>query len=193
MRSTAGLAMRRKVNCHGLALAISFTLSGVAQTAPSIQQGDLELRLQPEDVRSNVPTAFTFLIVNRSDHEMRLPMPALERGDASHGTIWLHLTFVPSRHSSTPSQLRGGGFNDYIYQPILDRVRSWKVLRPGESISLGTTHDRVIAGEAGTYDYWAYYDPPGMPKVDEEVLQKAGIDYPKAELESTHVKFVRKQ
>jgi hypothetical protein len=187
------MVMRSKLNCLGLALAISFTFSGVAQTAHSIKQGDLELRLQPEDVRMNVPKAFTFLIVNRSDHEVRLPMPAIERGDAPHGTIWLRLNFVPSRPGTTPSQLLGGGVNDYTYQPILDRVRTWKVLRPGESLSLGTINDRVIAGEAGTYDYWAYYYPPGMPKADEEVLQKAGIDFPKAELESTHVKFVKKQ
>ncbi len=51
----------------------------------------------------------------------------------------------------------------------------------------------MIAGEAGAHDYRAYYYPPGMPKADEEVLEKAGIDFPKAELESTHVKFVKKR
>jgi len=32
-----------------------------------------------------------------------------------------------------------------------------------------------------------------MPKADEEVLQKAGIEFPKAELESTHLKFLKKR
>jgi hypothetical protein len=32
-----------------------------------------------------------------------------------------------------------------------------------------------------------------MTKGDEEVLQKTGIDYPKKELGSAHVKFVKKR
>ncbi|MEO8736761.1 MAG: hypothetical protein ABI380_09500 [Edaphobacter sp.] len=118
-------------------------------------------------------------------------MPALERGDVPHGTIWLRLNFVPLIPGMPPSP-RLGGINDYRYQPILARVQTWKVLRPGESLIVGTVNDRVIAGKAGTYDYWADYYPPGMSKVDEELLQKAGIDFPKATLESTHVKFVKK-
>jgi len=131
------------------------------------------------------------VIVNRSNHDVRLPMRALGCGDGPHGTIWLRLNFVPSKPGPIP--LGHGCVRDYAYQPILDRVRNWKILRPGESLILETISYRVKAYEAGTYDYWAYYYPPGMPKADEDVLQRAGIDFPKAELESTHVKFVKKR
>ncbi len=181
--------MRTNLKLLGLAMALNITLSGAGQTAHRVPPENLELRLQPEAVRINIPQAFTVLIVNRSDHDMRLPMPDHECRDVALGTILLGFNFVPAKPGPTP--LGHGCFKDYAYQPILDRVRSWKVLRPGESLSLETIS--VKAGEAGTYDYWAHYYPPGMPKADEEVLQKAGIDFPKAELESTHVKFVRKR
>jgi hypothetical protein len=173
----------------GFALSVSFALCGFAQTPIKVQPGNLELRLQPESVRSNIPQAFTVLIVNRSDHDMRIPMPSLECGDVAHGTVGLRLHVKPLH--SGPIEPTQGCFKDFGYQPILDRVKEWKVLRPEESVSLGTINDRVIA--PGAYEYWAYYYPPGMPKADEDLLQKAGIDFPRNELESAHVKFVKKR
>jgi hypothetical protein len=157
-----------------------------------VPTGNLELRLEPESVQKNIPKAFTVLIVNKSDHEVRLPMPSFESGDVRHGTVWLRLNFVPLKRGVLP-ELQAGGINDFLYQPISERVKGWKVLGPGESLNLETISGRILAQDAGSYDYWAYYYPPGMTKGDEEVLQKAGIDYPKKELESAHVKFVKKR
>ena len=119
-------------------------------------------------------------------------MPSFESGDVPHGTVWLRLNFVPLKRGVLP-ELQAGGINDFFYQPILERVKGWKVLGPGESLNLATISDRILAQDAGSYDYWAYYYPPGMTKGDEEVLQKTGIDYPKKELGSAHVKFVKKR
>lgn len=79
----------------GAALALSLPLWGFAQTPLTIEPTILELRLQPESVRKHIPQAFTVLIVNKSHHEVRLPMPSLECGDVPHGTVRLHVKFKP--------------------------------------------------------------------------------------------------
>lgn len=171
----------------GAALALSLPLWGFAQTPLTIEPTILELRLQPESVRKHIPQAFTVLIVNKSHHEVRLPMPSLECGDVPHGTVRLHVKFKPFKAGG--SALVSGCFKDFVYQPILDRLKQWKVLGPGESLVL--MNNAILARATGVYKYWASYIPPGMPKADEEVLQNARVDFPKSELESPHVSFVR--
>ena len=171
----------------GATLALGLSLWGFAQTVAPVGPTILELRLQPEISRSNIPQAFTVLIVNKSDHDVRLPIPTPKCGDVPHGTISLHVNYKPPKDGM--SVLESGCVNDFGYQPILDRLKSWKVLGPGESLPL--MNDHVLAQDAGVYEYWASYIPPGMPKADEDVLQKAGIDFPKSALESSHVSFTR--
>ena len=170
----------------GAALALSLPLWGFAQT-PVTNPTVLELRLQPESVQKHIPQAFTVLIVNKSDHEVRLPMPSLACGDVPHGTVRLHVKFKPFKGGG--SALDSGCIKDFGYQTILDRLKQWKVLGPGESLVLMS--NGILAHDSGVYEYWASYIPPGMPKADEEVLQNVRVDFPKSELESTHVSFVR--
>ena len=161
-----------------------------AQTSPAPQPKNLELQLRSEPVQTKIPTAFTILIVNNTDHDLYLPIPSLECGDVPHGAVWLRLNFkslVPG-----PVGFVHGCAKNFLYQPIIDRVKKWKHLGPGESLSLATITDRILAQGAGTYDYWAFYYPPGMPKADEDLLQQAGIDFPRNALKSNHLKFVKK-
>src|SRR5689334_22552821 len=55
----------------------------------------LELRLEPEESGGGVPASFTFLLVNRSSHEVRVPTPAIQCEDSFDGSVELQLDFKP--------------------------------------------------------------------------------------------------
>ncbi len=171
----------------GVALALGLSLSGFAQTSATTRRIILELRLESELNQDKTPQTLTVLIVNKGDHDVRLPVPSIACDDIPYGTVALHFRFKPIMKST--NLLEGGCINDYGYTPILDRLKGWKVLGPGESLSLMTKH--VLAQDAGAYEYWASYIFPGMPQADEDVLQNAGIDFPKSTLESSHLSFTR--
>ena len=170
-------------------LALCCSLWGFAQSVGSDGASVLELHLDPELGQNKIPVAFTVSIVNKGDHDIHLPLPNQMCADVPFGTVRLHVNYKP--YKAGMSAPEAGCVSDYGYTPILDRVKGWKVLHPGQSLSLKNAS--VVAQDAGTYDVWASYDPPGMPKADEEVLQKAGIDYPQSSLESSHVTFIRKR
>ncbi len=182
--------MRAALKIAGTLFAIGLTACGAAQTTAPATPGKLELRLQPGSVDKKIPQAFTVQLVNGTDHDVRVPTPSLDCGDVPHGTVWLRLAFKPFTPGA--ARLDHGCATDFIYSPVSDVIKSWKVLRPGESVTLVTINDRVLAHEAGSYDYWVHYEPPGMPEADQEWLRTAGIDYPKGELDSAHVKFVKR-
>jgi hypothetical protein len=126
--------------------------------------------------------------VNRTDRDVRVPIPSVECGDVPHGTVWLRLSF----RSSTPGppEVGRGCVKDFLYSPISERINQWKVLHPGERLVLAMVNARALVPAAGSYDYWAHYYPPGVPETDREWLREAGIEYPKEGLDSSHVKFV---
>ncbi len=99
--------MNHPLNHLGLMVAIGFSICAIAQTVSNGQHGDLELRLQPEAIRMRIPKAFTIAIVNRSEHEICMPMPSFECGDVAHGSIWLHSTFVAAKPGSANSENMG--------------------------------------------------------------------------------------
>ena len=79
-----------RLNILVLALAVVSPTVGISQPRAEEQPG-LELRLQPEDVQAGVPEAFTFVLVNRSNHDVRVPMPSIECDDPPFdGSIFLN-------------------------------------------------------------------------------------------------------
>ncbi|WP_128915612.1 hypothetical protein [Granulicella sibirica] len=168
-------------------LALSLIPFGVARTQTNTPATDLELRIQPDSVHKQIPQSFEVVILNKSSHEVRLPMPSLNCGDVPHGTV--SLRFKLKYSNSAGSALGSGCFKDFGYQPILDRLKEWKVLRPGESLSL--MNNLVLTTNAAASEYWASYIPPGMPEADEDMLRNAGVVFPKSPLESDHLRFNR--
>ena len=79
--------MRSIPKLAGAVFAIGLAACCVAQTAVPITPGKLELRLLPESVVRKIPQAFTILMLNGTDHDVHVPTPSLECGDAPHGTI----------------------------------------------------------------------------------------------------------
>jgi hypothetical protein len=177
----------------GIALSISAVTAAFAQGNPETKRDNLELRLEAEDIQGSIPQGFIFLLVNKSDHDIRVPTPAIECEDpAGDGSFSLKVNFRPSRPNEN-----GIGFgctNDRTdKRSILDRVKTWKNLRPGESIVLKVARERLHYSykEPGTYEFRAYYFPPAMTPSDRKVLSQTGIDFPHSRLTTTRVTFVK--
>src|SRR5271157_3503646 len=87
---------------------------------------DLELRLVPGDLVDGVPETFTFVLVNISGHDIRMPQPSQCTG--GNGTVRLYLDFTPLRPPVTGG---GGGCGGGSSHPpeILEQAKSWKTLK----------------------------------------------------------------
>ena len=175
-----------------LATGIALVMSANPQ-APAPTASPLELQLQPETDDGSVPTAFIFLLVNRSDHDVRLPTPSIQCSDSFDGWISLRLEFKPL----TPGPAGGGGGcagDTMNWPPVLERVKSWKVLGPGESLRLRADSSRLFyaADQPGTYEFCATYRPPSIKALDEGTLRAVGIDFPDRELSTQRLVFVKR-
>jgi hypothetical protein len=161
----------------------------------SEEQPGLELRLEPEEVQGGIPEAFTFVLFNGSNHDVRIPMRSIKCEDPPFdGNIRLKVEFRPLRPDAPG--FGSGCTNDRMDdQPaIMNRVRNWRNLHPGESLSLKAVRKRLLYRyeEPGTYEFSAaHYFPPSVTRSDREALNQAGIDFPQNELTSAHVTFVK--
>ena len=152
--------------------------SGVddAQTTTAKPSSNLELRLQTQDLQHGVPQVFTFLLMNVSDHEVRVPIvPIVDCRNPLYGELWLQVGAPLGQGIS-----RGCPVDPLRTQTILDRVQNWRVLRPGASMSWRAGKERGLYGDEamGVYEFWAHYNPPVISPSDQAALRKAGIDFP---------------
>jgi len=169
--------------------------------------GELELKLKPEQIKDGMPEAFIFLLINKSNHDIRLPTPEVDCGNSYTGSIMLRVHFVPSRPDED-RVLHGCAADKYDWQEILERAKEWKVLRAGESLSMEAKVSRpgksfgIKQGKfqvflddhaAGSYEFWADYEPPAISSGDKDALTAVGIDFPRGGLSSTHITFRKDQ
>lgn len=187
MAGSGARAMKRLSLAFRTAMLLNSSLWGMAQNPPALPSVNLELHLQARVSADGIPQALNASIVNVSNHDVHLPTPSIMCGDVVYGTFRLNLNFKPL--GGEESNIGSGCFNDYSYSPIRNRIKTWKVLRPGESLEL--MDDRLPTQVPGSYDYWASYLPPGMPKTDAQLLQNDGIDFPRTSLQSSHVQYVK--
>jgi hypothetical protein len=167
---------------------------------------NLKLILRPDDVRDGIPQGFTFVLLNISDHEVRVPARAsVNCGNSYDGSFWLEVLFTPFQSSTPPPPQGGWGCSGsrYNWPPILDRVKEWKTLRPGESFSISASKEALhLDGKPGKYEFWGTYVTPGLSPDNENMLQNAGIDfprgskitaeYPRGGITSAHITLVSK-
>jgi hypothetical protein len=156
----------------------------------STGKSDLELRIVPSELVDGVPEAFTFVLVNIGGHDMRMPQPSQCMG--ANGTVSLHLDFTPLKPPLTGGG-GGCGVGSSDAPGILDQAKSWKTLKPGESLAVSykraALFDRQNA--PGVYEFWGEYQPPELSAEDITALQHAGIDFPRERLKSAHLRFKR--
>jgi hypothetical protein len=160
-----------------------------AQVSSSTTTGDIELRIQAQDASSGLPVGFSFQLVNTSGHDILLPSPSIACEDPTmDGSIFLKTDFTP-RDPNAPRQ-RSNCTNDNMnHLPILERIKSWKTLHPGESLPLSASRMRFGDNlqDPGTYDFWAIYFPPVMEKDERKALLTQGIQIAREMAVSNHI------
>jgi hypothetical protein len=178
------------------AASLVITLLAVvgAQTPDQRKTANLEFRLHPEATEAGVPQAFSFVLVNTTGHEIRVPRPTIACEDSFSGAFWLRLYFRPLK-PEPPDEGRGCAFDNENWPPILDRIKEWNVLRSGETLTLKADREHLFydGSKPGTYEFWAIYNPPNIEPSDQKKLEESGIDFPRERLATQHVRFSKTQ
>jgi len=127
---------------------------------------------------------------------MRLPIPAVECSIRKTGRFHLEVNFTPlNPHGYGPGWGGGCGGGSYDGPSILGRVKAWKLLLSGESLSITANRERFYYDdrEPGRYEFWATYTPPELNLRDQETLEAAGISFPRVELVTPHLAFYKER
>jgi hypothetical protein len=175
-------------------------LTAIAATLPAqdpvgtqiIAKPKLELSILPGQLDRGLPKSFTFVFVNRSGHQLRMPPPTQCIG--GNGTVMLRSQFKPLNTRGVPSGGAGGcggGLSEKIQ--VLEWAKSWHSLDPGRSLSVNYSRRDLFnfQEEAGDYEFWGEYVPPKLTIEDISLLERAGIDFPRVTLTSGHLNFKR--
>jgi hypothetical protein len=187
--------MRYRLPFSVLALATaSFTVTGAQTPTQPRQQriGNLELRLQPERVERGVPRAFSFLLVNKTDHDVRVPIPTVDCEDSFDGDIELRLRFTPLKPGPL-DEGRGCAHDREDWPPVMNRIKEWKIVHAGDALVLQADREHLFYDDSkpGTYEFWAVYSPPSIDPADQQKLQRSGIDFPQEKLRTRRLSFLR--
>jgi hypothetical protein len=160
-----------------------------AQVSSSTTTGDIELRIQAQEVSSGLPVSFSFQLVNTSSHDILLPSPSIACEDPTmDGQIILKTDFTP-REPNAPRYFRSCINDNMNHLPISERIKSWKTLHPGESLPLSASRKRLgdDLQDPGTYDFWAIYFAPAMEKDERKALFAQGIHIAQETAVSNHI------
>lgn len=175
--------------------AIAGTLSAQAPVSAHVAHGSiprLELRILPGQLDRGLPKSFTFVFVNRSGHQLRMPRPTHCIG--GNGTVTLRSKFKPLNTRGVPSGGGGGcggGLTEKIQ--VLEWAKSWQSLDPGASLCVRYSRQDLFnfQEDAGDYEFWGEYVPPKLTTEDVSMLEGAGVHFPRVTLASTHLRFKR--
>jgi hypothetical protein len=152
----------------GFALTVVLVSAASAQAPPNQEKPtNLEFLFQPDAIELGVPRAFIFLLVNRTDHEVRVPVPTFSCSDSFNGFVSLSRNFIP-KGSPEPSQ-GSGCFGDGPFGvPITERIEKWQILASGFALAL-----RVDPEKIG----WKIMRPSDTfaPRADQEHVAQAGM------------------
>ncbi|MGA7318627.1 MAG: hypothetical protein WBX22_32200 [Silvibacterium sp.] len=160
-----------------------------AQLSSSTTTEDIVVRIQAQDVTAGLPVGFSFQLVNTSGHDILLPSPSIRCEDPTMaGSIYLKTNFTP-RDPNAPRQETACTNDNTNHLPIFERIKGWKTLHPGESLSLSASRKRLGNDfqDPGTYDFWAIYFPPAMEKEERKALLARGIHIAQEMAVSNHI------
>jgi len=203
LRGTVGceekaMMLRNKIGVWMLALSIAALMPPLlmlSQDAKSQKIPELKLRLEPGKLVNGVPESFTFVFVNVSKHEVRMPIPSLCSGGI-YGmvSLFLGLTVKPGPKSVLGYGCGGGVGGSGQELTMRNQAKNWKVLKPGESLKVSVNRSKLFPNQQapGTYEFWAEYAPPTISAEDQRALEE-GVDFPRTHLVSPHLVFVRKK
>jgi hypothetical protein len=154
---------------------------------------DVELRVTPGELIKGVPRTVSFVFLNITDHEVRIPPLSPCIGQYS-GTIKLRLDFSPVTPQTT-GKGAGCGAGGSHTPGILEQAKSWRRLKLGESFTVSYERAELFVFEEapGAYELWGEYQPPQLTTEEIAVLEHAGISFPCQTLRSAHLQFNRPQ
>ena len=152
----------------------------------------LQLGLVPGEILHGIPQSFTFRLINFSNHNLWVAGLAVECTNTYDGYLSLRLKFTPSQSSA--SEMGGGCVEDkfFLKAPnILDRVKEWKLLPPGEAVEKRASSAELLyaSEQKGIYEFWAEYTPPALQPEERQALHERGIDFPEEKLSTAHLTF----
>jgi len=165
----------------------------VAQVSDRQGIGNLELRLRPKTIKRGIPQGFTFQIVNRTKHDVRIPTPTIDCEDTFNGSIWLRLELTPALGMSGTGLGCAADLQDW--PPIVERIKKWKIVHPGDAVSLESDREHLFYDdkEPGNYEFSADYVPPYISPSDQNQLRALGIEFPHTPLATAHITFTKRK
>jgi hypothetical protein len=161
-------------------VSLSLVLSALSAQTGVARTPVVELHIAPSELVNGVPDTITFVFVNAGDREVRIPpvSPCLGRHS---GTVTLRFEFSPAGPQGAG---KGGGCAGWLDHPpgILEEVKSWKRLDPGESFTVSYKRVALSVFEQapGAYEFWGEYHPPKLTAEEIGLLQHADIDFASA-------------
>lgn len=168
--------------------ALLYLASSVA-LAQSATKG-LGLTLKTRQSERGFPALFEVSITNESDHDIRLPDPAIECDSSFTGRVGISFRFIPAKAVAQGDDRGYGCAADTMKWPfILDRVQHWNVLSPGQSLTVAVTPEQMHCDcvAAGRYEFWAGYLPPYVSSEEQHTLHNSGIYIPTGAISSAHL------
>ena len=175
-------------------VAVILSLATCRPSSAQAIQSELDLQVVPSRMVAGVPDSITFALINKSNHDIRLPAPTPPYVSSYRGSIVLYFKFVPAMGStSSPCSVTAGFGDTYLWPAILDRIKDWTTLKPGESLRINEERASTVACEQsmGSYTFWAEYDPPSLSGEDREVLKANNISVPVQAIVSPKITFLR--
>src|ERR1700722_397589 len=131
-----------RVKSLAIVLAVLTAIAGMlsAQDPVSTQVAhrsvpQVELCILPGQLDRGLPKSFTFVFVNKSGQQLRMPRPTQCIG--GNGTVTLRSKLKPLNTRSVPSGGGGGcggGLTEKVQ--VLEWAKSWQSLDPGASLSV---------------------------------------------------------
>jgi hypothetical protein len=181
-----------KYNGRSFSILIATVAVCGVRAADPPKQNSLRLVIKVESISHGTPQAFTFKIVNNTDHDIYLPKPTVECSDSFDGALLLNVKFTPLN----PDDDTGGGSGCAAdgwgdWPSIIVRLKSWLILRAGKSLTINANKSLFLYEDnrPGRYEFWATFKPAFVKKVDQELLLGMGIDFPSSEMNSNHLTF----
>jgi hypothetical protein len=180
----------RNVIRHG------FFLCGILAatlTSPAQNPDRLEFRLQADPASPGTPRSFSLLLVNKTGHDIYLPVPRRNCEDRYDGWFRIFNTFKPlNGPSPEPGSPGGCAFDQFGPElAISDRIgaENWRLLHSGESLNLDPSGTTAFTDSdpPGVYEFWASYSPPAIGPDKRKILQNRNIDIPQGRVMSNHL------
>ena len=200
-----GVSTARQLVFSAIVMAVAS-----AQTSRLPANGNLEFRILPEAVSKGMPQTFSFLLLNTTDHAVRIPVPAFKCGNTFNGSIQLNLRFTPKVPGSSSFSGSGCAGDRMNWPPIMERITEWQTVPAGYALVLKIDPKKIVwkvvsmvdgsylnsapehivqsglqsywydDSQPGLYEFWATYSLPFISRSDQTKLQQLGIDFPRA-------------